>query len=112
MSTATDVTAHAQVLGELLSQHILANYAKFVKGIDSVSDIERELASSLETVRAGRTELAHMKQSAFMDVCIAEGALRKRRIAKVLDALLKLQATKQLSTTVRCAPWGSLLAFL
>ncbi|KAK9797780.1 hypothetical protein WJX73_002420 [Symbiochloris irregularis] len=100
-ATAEARTAVLDVLGELLSQHILANYAKFVKGIDSVSDIERELASSLETVRAGRAELAHMKQSAFMDVCIAEGALRKRRIAKVLDALLKLQATKQLSVSVR-----------
>ena len=46
-----------QVIGELLSHHILQNYDKFVAGIDSISAIEIELASLLQIaqVRPGGT---------------------------------------------------------
>ena len=90
-----------QVLGELLSQHILQNYGKFVKGIDSVSSIEEELRTALDTVAAGRATLAHMRQLSNTDVCIAQGAIRKRRIASVLDALKKLKATRELPNALR-----------
>ena len=42
----------AQVVGELLSHHILQNYDKFVAGIESISAIELELASLLQIAQA------------------------------------------------------------
>lgn len=96
-------SARLQVLGEMLSQHILQNYASFVKGIDSVSSIEEELRTALETVAAGRSTLSQLKNLSSTDVCIAQGALRKRKIASVLDALQKLQAVRELPAVLRQA---------
>ena len=41
-----------QVVGELLSQHIMKDYSKFVAGIDSVSAIETELATLVALAQA------------------------------------------------------------
>ena len=41
-----------QVVGELLSQHVMKDYSKFVAGIDSVSAIETELATLVALAQA------------------------------------------------------------
>ena len=41
-----------QVVGELLSQHIMKDYSKFVAGIDSVSAIESELHTLVSLAQA------------------------------------------------------------
>ena len=47
-----------QVVCELLSQHVLANYSKFVGGIDGVSAVEQDLQHAHAAVRAARGTLA------------------------------------------------------
>ena len=92
-----------QVLSELLSQHILQNYDKFVAGIDSVSNIESELRTALDVVRTGRADLSHLKEASNTDVCIAKGAARKARSLNTLDILQKLKATRDLPRLLRYA---------
>jgi hypothetical protein len=46
-----------QVVSELLSQHVLKNYDKFVAGIDEVGLVERDLVSAYDTAKNARANL-------------------------------------------------------
>lgn len=46
-----------QVVSELLSQHVLQNYDKFVAGIDEVGLVEQDLLSACATVKSARANL-------------------------------------------------------
>lgn len=46
-----------QIVGVLLTKHVLANYAKFVHGIEDVTTLQAELCRTYEGVKAARASL-------------------------------------------------------
>lgn len=51
------MTADVQVVSEMLSQHVLNNYDKFVAGIDEVGLVENHLMAAYATAKRARASL-------------------------------------------------------
>ena len=49
---------HTQVVSEKLSQHVLANYDRFVAGVEEVGQVERSLVETHATTKHARERLA------------------------------------------------------
>lgn len=58
-------------MSELLSQHVLQNYDKFVAGIDEVGLVEQDLVSAYATAKSARANLraSSTEISANIKVC-------------------------------------------
>ena len=53
----TNISCWLQAVSELLSQHILQHYDKFVAGINEVARVEEDLVAAYETCKACSTIL-------------------------------------------------------
>lgn len=56
--TCTPSSPDPQVVSEKLSQHVLANYSKFVEGVEEVVCVERDLQAAHTTTKLARERLA------------------------------------------------------
>ena len=88
---------------ELLSQHVLAHYSKFVGGIDGVSAVEQDVQHAHATVQAARATLALAQAEVAGSIAVARQSARKQRLLDLLQPLLKLQQAHNLHASLKCA---------
>ncbi|BDA42201.1 probable Syndetin [Coccomyxa sp. Obi] len=94
-------TAALEVVSELLSQHVLQNYDKFVAGIDEVGLVEQDLVSAYATVKSARTNLRASSTEISTNIKVTRQSRRKQKLLDLLDPLLKLQQAKDLHISLK-----------
>jgi hypothetical protein len=92
----------AQVVSELLSQHVLQNYDKFVAGIDEVGLVEQDLNDACAVTKLARAGLAGSAKEIGASIKVTRQSRRKQRLLDLLDPLLKLQQAKDLHVSLKC----------
>ncbi len=90
-----------QVIGALLTRHVLNNYTRFVQGIDDIARLQSDLQQTLEKIREARQSIQTTSENIAESLRICEESRRKQEVGEVLDGLEKMKATKDLSHTLR-----------
>ncbi|KAK9823710.1 hypothetical protein WJX72_004829 [[Myrmecia] bisecta] len=98
------VEARASVLetvSEKLSKHVLANYDAFVRGVNEVASVEKDLQRAHEIAKTGRGQLALASAEVGANMKIAQRTQRKQGLLAMLEVLGKLQQASQLQAALK-----------
>lgn len=90
-----------QVIGVLLTKHVLNNYARFVQGIDDIASLQDELQGTLLKVKEGRSFVQHTARSTAISLEICRDSKTKQQLGGLLDVLERIQSTKDLDVSLR-----------
>ena len=69
----------AQMIGVLLTQHVLKNYASFVQGINDILDLQIELQDTLAKVKATRGYLTRIAEDISISLRVCSSSQSKSR---------------------------------
>lgn len=90
-----------QVIGILLTRHVLKNYSSFVQGINDIAELQDELVGTLARVKATRQYLVSGSEGVSLSLRVCQSSEDKYRIGEVLHILEKMQRTIELGSTLR-----------
>ncbi len=76
---------------ERLAGHVLANYDKFVDGINEVGSIESHLTSALAATKVARQQLGSAAHEVETNMFVGKQTRRKQALVQLLDVLLRLK---------------------
>lgn len=85
----------------MLSKHVVANYAEFVKGIDDVAALESELENTHEKVKNVRFCLGSTKEDVHISLKIGSDSRARQHIGDVLETAEKLLQTRNLQQSLQ-----------
>ena len=91
-----------QIIGVLLTRHVLLNYAKFVKGIDDIAVLETELQTAYAKVKETRALLKSSRKDVELSLRVARAVRSKSKSSQILDVAQKLQRIHGLQQELRC----------
>ena len=92
----------AQAVTERLASHVLANYDKFVNGINKVGTIESDLQAALAATKVSRQQLASAASQVDTNMLIGRQTRCKQALTHMLDLLLRLQQAHTLHEELKC----------
>ena len=90
-----------QIVGVLLTRHVLLNYTEFVKGIDDIAVLETELQTAYAKVKETRTFLGSSRKEVELSLRVARAVRSKSKSSQILDVAQKLQRIHGLQEEVR-----------
>ena len=90
-----------QVVGALLTKYVVANYAKFVKGIDDIAALEVELQETYQKVKEVRSCLRSTNEDMRLSLRVAGDSRAKQQAGDVLDVAEKLLQTRNLQQELK-----------
>ncbi|KAL4422269.1 hypothetical protein ABPG75_008466 [Micractinium tetrahymenae] len=100
-AVAEERTGVLEVVSERLSQHVLANYGKFVEGVEEVGRVESDLQAAHTTTKLARERLALALREVSTNLKIAKDTRRKQGLSALLEVLLKLQQANNLQRALK-----------
>uniref|UniRef100_A0A1D1ZMS1 Coiled-coil domain-containing protein 132 n=1 Tax=Auxenochlorella protothecoides TaxID=3075 RepID=A0A1D1ZMS1_AUXPR len=106
-------TGVLEAVSEKLSAHVLANYDRFVGGVEGVTRVEVDVQAAYSAARMARERLALALAALGATIRIAEDTRRKGSLAALLQTAGRLQQVAGLLAAVRdCQEEGEYAAAL
>ena len=90
-----------QVIGALLTRHVLNNYTKFVEGIDDIAKLQVDLQLTLTKIREARQCIQSSSEDVAQSLRICENSKKKQKAGELLDNLERIKVTKDLDDSLR-----------
>ncbi|KFM29319.1 hypothetical protein F751_5757 [Auxenochlorella protothecoides] len=94
-------TGVLEAVSEKLSAHVLANYDRFVGGVEGVTRVEVDVQAAYSAARMARERLALALAALGATIRIAEDTRRKGSLAALLQTAGRLQQVAGLLAAVR-----------
>lgn len=92
-----------EVVGEKLSLHVLANYEEFVRGVNEVASIEKDLQDAHATAKASRVGLGLTLQDVKANLRVAQRTKKKQGWEALLGQLTQLREASHLHDKLKDA---------
>lgn len=93
-----------QVIGALLTRHVLNNYTKFVEGINDITRLQTDLQLTLTKIKEARQCIQISSEDVAQSLRVCEDSKKKQRVGDLLDGFQKVKGTKDLSHSIRLEP--------
>ena len=90
-----------QVIGVLLTRHVLNHYTRFVQGINDIGELQDELQSTLSKVKETRTFTRNIASDLSQSLTVCHDSKRKQQLGQLLDAMYQLRIIKDLDSSLR-----------
>ena len=92
-----------QVIGALLTRHVLKNYTRFVEGIDDIGKLQTDLQLTLQKIKGARQCIQSSSENTAQSLRICENTRKKQKAGELLDSLEKVKGIKDLDSSLRLA---------